>query len=85
MKLCGMALSNKRCPPAMVDAAVVAISMCGAYFGESRREEQNAIVEFLEQLEADHAWPTNSVVVALREAWFEGGSADLRSLPVVID
>lgn len=83
LKLCGMALSNKGCPPAMVDAAV-AISMCGAYFEDSKREEQDAIIRFLEALEAEHAWPTNSVVVALREAWFEGGSAGLRTLPVVI-
>lgn len=81
LKVCGMALSNTKCPPAMVDAAV-AISMCGAYFGDSRREEQDAIVQFLERLEAEHAWPTNSVVVALREAWFEIGSADLRTLPI---
>lgn len=81
LKLCGVALSNKSCPPAMVDAAVT-VSMCGAYFAESSREEQNAIIRFLEQLELEHAWPTRSVVLALRESWFEGGSAELRSLPV---
>lgn len=71
LKVCGLALSNKKCPPALVDAAVM-ISVCGSYFEESPREEQDALVGLLERLEMEHAWPTGSVVSALREAWTEG-------------
>ncbi|KAI8202788.1 High-affinity glucose transporter [Colletotrichum sp. SAR 10_70] len=65
-KICGLALSNHRDQPAMVTAGV-GISLCGEYFHDEG--EQQAIVEFMANLESLHAWPTSSVVDALRTAW----------------
>ncbi|KAF6802433.1 hypothetical protein CSOJ01_11614 [Colletotrichum sojae] len=65
-KICGLALSNGRDQPAMVIAGV-GISLCGEYFHDEG--EQRAIVEFMGNLERLHAWPTSSVVDALRAAW----------------
>lgn len=68
LRLCGLALSNPKCPAAMVTAAV-GVSLCGEYFHDS--DEQDAIVRFITKLEDDHAWPTKTVVDALRDAWQE--------------
>ncbi|KAF6800112.1 MFS monosaccharide transporter [Colletotrichum musicola] len=65
-KICGLALSNGRDQPAMVIAGV-GISLCGEYFHDEG--EQRAILEFMDNLERLHAWPTSSVVDALRAAW----------------
>ncbi|KAK2766629.1 MFS monosaccharide transporter [Colletotrichum kahawae] len=65
-KICGLALSNHRDQPAMVTAGV-GISLCGEYFHDEG--EQQAIVGFMANLESLHAWPTSSVVDALRTAW----------------
>ncbi|KAF4822289.1 hypothetical protein CGCTS75_v010698 [Colletotrichum tropicale] len=65
-KICGLALSNHRDQPAMVTAGV-GISLCGEYF--HNEGEQQAIVGFMANLESLHAWPTSSVVDALRTAW----------------
>ncbi|KAF3809464.1 Sugar transport protein MST2 [Colletotrichum gloeosporioides] len=65
-KICGLALSNHRDQPAMVTAGV-GISLCGEYFHDEG--EQQAIVGFMANLESLHAWPTSSVVDALKTAW----------------
>ncbi|KAF0318364.1 MFS monosaccharide transporter [Colletotrichum asianum] len=65
-KICGLALPNHRDQPAMVTAGV-GISLCGEYFHDEG--EQQAIVGFMANLESLHAWPTSSVVDALRTAW----------------
>ncbi|KAF6826679.1 hypothetical protein CPLU01_09534 [Colletotrichum plurivorum] len=65
-KICGLALSNGRDQPAMVIAGA-GISLCGEYFHDEG--EQRAIVEFMGNLERLHAWPTSSVVDALRATW----------------
>lgn len=64
--LCGLALSNQKCPSAMVTAGVW-IALCGEYFVDPG--EQEAIVQFMEGLDNEHAWPTRKVIEALREAW----------------
>lgn len=62
-----MALSNQRvCPAAMVPAAI-AVSIHGESFEDP--VEQKALVEFMEKLEAEYAWPTQAAVDALKEAW----------------
>ncbi|KIW97330.1 uncharacterized protein Z519_02722 [Cladophialophora bantiana CBS 173.52] len=66
MRLCGLALANLNDQPGMVTAAV-GISMCGEYIRDPG--EQNAIEGFLNTLEREHAWPTQSVRHALRDAW----------------
>lgn len=50
----------------MVTAAL-GVSMCGEYFHDPG--EQAAVVDFMGILEDEHAWPTRTVVEALREAW----------------
>ncbi|EXJ72394.1 uncharacterized protein A1O5_04898 [Cladophialophora psammophila CBS 110553] len=66
MRLCGLALANLNDQPGMVTAAV-GISMCGEYIRDPG--EQGAIKGFLNTLEREHAWPTQSVRHALRDAW----------------
>ena len=66
LRLCGLALFNKKCQATMVTAAV-GVSMCGEYFYDAG--EQTAIVDFMKILEDEHAWPTQTVVSALRDAW----------------
>ncbi|KAF5003075.1 hypothetical protein FDECE_10356 [Fusarium decemcellulare] len=65
-RICGLAMSHQHSQEGMVTAAV-GISMCGEYFHDPR--EQAAIVELMSILEREHAWPTNTVLKALREAW----------------
>lgn len=66
VKLCGLAISKKQFQAAMVTAAV-GISLFGEYFHDDG--EQKAIIDFMETLEYLHAWPTETVVSALKEAW----------------
>ncbi|TEA18806.1 hypothetical protein C8034_v011962 [Colletotrichum sidae] len=68
-KICGLALSNHQDQPTMVTAGV-GISLCGEYFDDPG--ERQAIVDFMADLERLHAWPTSSVVDALRSAWGGG-------------
>ncbi|KAJ5090869.1 hypothetical protein N7532_009553 [Penicillium argentinense] len=65
-RLIGLALSNPKCPVVFVDAAV-GISVCGEYLTDPA--EQNAVLEFLADLELNYAWPTTATSTALREAW----------------
>ncbi|KAL4899597.1 hypothetical protein BDW74DRAFT_188983 [Aspergillus multicolor] len=65
-RVCGLALSNKRCASAMI-TAMVAIAVCGEYFTDPG--EQDALLNLLRTLEYDYAWPTESTVAALRAAW----------------
>lgn len=67
LKVCGLALSNQRvCPSAMVPAAI-AISIHGENFEDAM--EQQALIDFMDKLEAEHAWPTQAAIDALKEAW----------------
>ncbi|GLI82200.1 hypothetical protein PoHVEF18_010607 [Penicillium ochrochloron] len=65
-RLIGLALSNSKCPVLFVDAAV-GISVCGEYLTDPA--EQNAVLEFLADLEFQHAWPTVATASVLKEAW----------------
>ncbi|KAI3556765.1 hypothetical protein CABS03_07203 [Colletotrichum abscissum] len=65
-KICGLAISNRKDQPSMVTAGV-GVSLCGEYFRDEG--EQKAVVSFMDMLETMHAWPTSSVVDALRTAW----------------
>ncbi|OAP61252.1 hypothetical protein AYL99_03453 [Fonsecaea erecta] len=66
MRLCGLALANINDQPGMVTAAV-GVSMCGEYIRDAG--EQSAVEGFLSTLEREHAWPTQAVRHALRDAW----------------
>ncbi|KAF4501102.1 hypothetical protein FAGAP_2687 [Fusarium agapanthi] len=62
-RVCGLAMSQKRCQEGMVTAAV-GLSMCGEYFQD--QGEQAAIMELVTLLERDHAWPTSNL---LKKLW----------------
>ena len=50
----------------MVTAAA-RISMCSDYIHDSG--EREAVRDFLNTLEREHAWPTRSIIAALRDTW----------------
>ncbi|OCK75378.1 hypothetical protein K432DRAFT_429464 [Lepidopterella palustris CBS 459.81] len=64
--LCGMAESNSRTPPNYVTACM-AIAMAGDRFTE--RREQEALLRLLLKTEKEHAWPTSTAQMHLKEAW----------------
>ena len=66
LRLCGIAVSNRKVPPALVTASL-GIAMCGDYF--EHRQEQEALMGVLDALEREHAWPVGDTREALRSAW----------------
>ena len=66
LRLCGIALSNRKTPPGLVTACM-GIAMCGEHFTE--RSEQDSLLSVLDELETEHAWPTGRTVEALRSGW----------------
>ncbi|KAK5427759.1 hypothetical protein LTR34_008701 [Exophiala xenobiotica] len=66
LRLCGIAVSNRKCPPAMV-TAFLGIAMCGDHFEDPI--EQQALLGMLDEMEAGNAWPAGNVRQTLREAW----------------
>ncbi|KAL3463882.1 hypothetical protein BJX64DRAFT_298644 [Aspergillus heterothallicus] len=65
-RLCGLAVSNQKCPSAMI-TAMVGIAVCGEYF--TNPPEQEALLHLLRCLEYDYAWPTQGTIDALKDAW----------------
>jgi len=65
-RLCGIAISNRRAPPAM-NTACIAIAMCGDQFSDLR--ERQAILDVLNYTDAEHAWPTTNIQRRLKDLW----------------
>jgi hypothetical protein len=65
-RLCGIALSNRRVPPAMNNACI-GIAMCGDMFTESA--EQRGLLEVLKFTDEYQGWPTDQIQERLKEAW----------------
>lgn len=65
-RLCGIAVSNRRAPPAM-NTACMAIAMCGDQFTDSK--EQQRLIDVLVYTDTKHAWPTIAIQRRLKEAW----------------
>ncbi|KAF8852790.1 hypothetical protein BDZ45DRAFT_729958 [Acephala macrosclerotiorum] len=65
-RLCGIAISNRRAPPAM-NTACMAIAMCGDQFTDPR--EQQSILDVLIYTDTKHAWPTKEIQDRLKDAW----------------
>lgn len=65
-RLCGIAISNRRAPPAM-NTACMAIALCGEQFSDPR--EQQSILDVLVYTDTKHAWPTKEIQDRLRAAW----------------
>lgn len=65
-RLCGIAISNRRAPPAM-NTACMAIAMCGDQFTDPR--EQRSIMDVLNYTDTKHAWPTQEIQRRLKASW----------------
>ncbi|KIW35631.1 uncharacterized protein PV07_02316 [Cladophialophora immunda] len=65
-RLCGMALGNRRLPPALATACL-GITTCGEYFQE--RREQEALLGIVDALRVEHGWPFRNTASRLRAAW----------------
>ncbi|KAK5058543.1 hypothetical protein LTR84_010806 [Exophiala bonariae] len=66
LRLCGIAMSNRKCPPALV-TAYLGIAICGDYFEDPL--EQDALLGVLDEMETRHAWPAGNTRQLLKEAW----------------
>jgi hypothetical protein len=66
LRLCGIAMSNRKCPPAFV-TAFLGIVMCGEHFEDPL--EQEALLGVLDKMETDHGWPAGDTRKTLKEAW----------------
>lgn len=64
--ICGIALSNSHCIPAMFTSSMV-IAICGDLFVDY--EEQRAMLDILIKTDVDLAWPTASAQTYLRQKW----------------
>ncbi|KAH8671757.1 hypothetical protein BGZ60DRAFT_485420 [Tricladium varicosporioides] len=65
-RLCGIAISNRRAPPAM-NTACMAIAMCGEQFTDF--SEQKSLLDILIYTDEKHAWPTREIQGRLKDAW----------------
>ncbi|KAK0124790.1 hypothetical protein ONS96_008671 [Cadophora gregata f. sp. sojae] len=72
-RLCGVAISNRRAPPAM-NAACMAIAICGDQFTDLR--EQRSLLDVLIYSDTKHAWPTNEIQGRLKETWGWAAESD---------
>jgi hypothetical protein len=70
LRICGIAVSNRSAQPALV-MAHMAIAVCGEYF--TNIYEQKGMIDLLEALESEHAWPTAKTVADLKSAWAWAG------------
>lgn len=66
LRLCGIALGNRQTPPGLITACM-GIAMCGEHF--TQRFEQEALVGVLDELDGEHAWPTESTKQMLKKSW----------------
>ncbi|KAN0099556.1 hypothetical protein V8E51_013331 [Hyaloscypha variabilis] len=64
----GLARSNPQHEAAFMHASHI-LSACGTYFSE--REEQDAVIEFLNDIHTRGIWKTYSIVTRLQEQWNE--------------
>ena len=72
LRLCSLGLGGHS--QAVMVTAAVGVSMCGDYIHDPG--EQKAVEQFLNILEREHAWSTQNIMAALRDAW---GSQHQRS------
>lgn len=70
-RLCGVALSNRHSPSTFFEA-LMGIITCGEYFQDGR--EQTALLDVLDVMRREHAFPTESVEARLQTAWLSEAS-----------
>ena len=66
LKLCGMAMGNRKTPPTLV-TAYLAIAVCGDYFED--RAEQEALLSLVDILQGEYGWPVGETAEGLKDAW----------------
>lgn len=66
LRLCGIALSNRRLPSVFIEA-LMGIATYGEYFED--RRAQAGLLEVLDVMREEHAYPTAKIVQALKGAW----------------
>ncbi|KAI5370836.1 putative zn(2)-C6 fungal-type DNA-binding domain, fungal transcription factor [Septoria linicola] len=64
--LCGICRSNPSTAPAFTYASM-AVTMAGDKF--TKRNEQEALIEILQECDTKHAWPTGHAIENLKAAW----------------
>ncbi|KAN0093566.1 hypothetical protein V8E51_016750 [Hyaloscypha variabilis] len=65
-RICGVAIFNRRAPPAM-NTACMAIAMCGDQFTDVR--DQQSMLDILIWTDTKHAWPTKEIQERLKGSW----------------
>jgi hypothetical protein len=70
--VCGIALSNSGCQPALVPA-IMAISLYGGFFTDEK--ERAALIDVLLRTELQYAWPTKRSHQILVEEWDQDSSS----------
>ncbi|KAL3462279.1 hypothetical protein BJX64DRAFT_288610 [Aspergillus heterothallicus] len=66
LKVCGLALSNRKSHATLITAAIV-VTMCGELFTDTAT--QKALLDVLSYVRKEHAWPSQSVLLNLQNAW----------------
>ncbi|KIX05645.1 uncharacterized protein Z518_03617 [Rhinocladiella mackenziei CBS 650.93] len=66
LRLCGIAVSNRRIPPGL-STAFLGVVVRGECF--EQREEQNALLGILDELEGAHGWPVAGPRDKLKQSW----------------
>ncbi|KAL2851907.1 hypothetical protein BJY01DRAFT_244841 [Aspergillus pseudoustus] len=66
LKVCGLALSNRKSHATLITAAIV-ITMCGEIFTDTAT--QKVMLDVLSFVRREHAWPSQSVLLNLQNAW----------------
>ncbi|KAL4966128.1 uncharacterized protein BDV14DRAFT_199260 [Aspergillus stella-maris] len=66
LRLCGIAIHNRQNPPSLT-TALLGIVVCGEHF--DNRNEQNALLELLDELEWHHGWPVGHYRHRLKQSW----------------
>ncbi|CEL05048.1 hypothetical protein ASPCAL06170 [Aspergillus calidoustus] len=66
LRVCGLALSNKKSQATLVTAAIV-MTMCGETFTDPAT--QQVLLDVLTYIGREHAWPSQSVLLNLQNGW----------------
>jgi hypothetical protein len=66
LRVCGLALSNKKSQATLVTAAIV-MTMCAETFTDPAT--QQVLLDVLTYIGREHAWPSQSVLLNLQNGW----------------
>ena len=66
--VCGVTFAHEGFATAMIMVSAI-VARCAEFFEQSRRGEQEALLDVLVRTEKRHAWPTANARRSLRETW----------------